>query len=250
MKNLFSILLCLAALPVFAQDEDEMILLQGAMVASGGSAPTPDIFWWKLNEGSGTSITGDGTTGGDDGTTDATWADGGLDFNGSSQDAATSSNITSGTNIVTVTLWVNTDTGDNSTRMWVELSYSATVNVPGFLIYTDANGLNGYLSGTTGGRQETVAQPAAGTWFCYAFVFDNSTATGDVKIYKDGTELTPAAPSPNDKTGTSNFTVQPIYVGARNSSTFWFDGGLDDIRVYSGELNASQISAIYSAGRQ
>lgn len=38
MKKLFALLICLAALPVLAQDEDELILLQAA-VAGGGSSP-------------------------------------------------------------------------------------------------------------------------------------------------------------------------------------------------------------------
>lgn len=41
MKTLFALLLCLAALPVLAQDEEEMILLQAAAATGGGGgSPT------------------------------------------------------------------------------------------------------------------------------------------------------------------------------------------------------------------
>lgn len=200
----------------------------------GNVAPTPDILWWKFLEGSGTDI---GATVGTDGTTDASWVTGktgsgfALEFNGTSQNAETSNTVTYGTNTITLCAWFWFDV-TTGTRMLLESS--ATYITPNcFGIFVDANLLYASNTGATGERQEYIAFSTTGAWVHLAVVL---TPT-DNKIFVDGVEQATTITN-NNRTGTADYSAQTLFVGARNSGSLFFDGRIDDLRIYSGDVSA------------
>lgn len=240
MKCLISILflLCLSA---NAQHEMKRMSVGSLQQASSGAASsTPDILWWKFQDGSGTTVT---AAVGTNGTTDAAWVTGksgsgfALDANGTSQEAQSSSVVTFNTNIVTVALWAFLD-ATNSFRMLFESGTGAQTD--SFTCYTGNNVINAFVYGTTGVRTEVVSVPTTNYWYHLLLVFDNSTGNGDLKIYIDGVEKT-TTPS-TSKTGTSNFTARTLNLFARNAASSRMDGKLDDVRIYSGDRSADAVS--------
>lgn len=251
MKWLASVCLALCVFHATAQfNFSDPAFVAPRAAAGGTTAPTPDIYWNKFTDGSGTTAT---ATTGPNLTHDADWITGksgsdyALDFNGTSDDGATASAITYSTNKITVCGWFWWDTV-TSTRVLFESSANYNDNGDTFLIYTDVvsstNSLQAAVRGaSTKIRREGIATPATGAWRHLAFVLDHSTTAGDVKIFLDGAEQTTLIHA-NTKDTSTNFTAQTLNVFARNRASLWSDGRLDDLRVYSGELTAEQITAV------
>lgn len=206
-------------------------------IAEGGGtppSPVPDILWWKFGEGSGTSI---GATVGPNGTTDASWVVGksgsgfALDFNGTTQDAATSAAVSYGANIITICAWVF-PRAMVGTRVLFESS-EVYANPNSFGVFADTGNLFVSNTGATGERQEYIASPPAGAWVHLAVVL---TPT-DNKIFLNAVEQSTTV-SVNTRTGTANYAAQTLFVAARNASSLFANGVLDDVRIYSGDRSA------------
>jgi hypothetical protein len=210
---------------------------------------TPDLLWWKLNEGSGTTIAGTAATS-DDGTTDADWATGKsgsgscLNYDGSSDDSLTDANIAWGTNIITICGWLYLDSTASDRLVWTTTSLDpfgshandATAFISGELLYLQ-------LFGTTNRRRENMAVPSTGSWKHLLVVYDASTATGDMRLWLDGAEQTLTL-GDNLHDGTSNFVTDKFVCGMRLGGSMFYDGKMDDVRVYSGDRSASVANII------
>jgi hypothetical protein len=205
--------------------------------------PTPDLLHWPLNGPPGTTITasvGPGST-----TNTGTLNNDFLSMAAGNLSFQSSSNVTYSTNIVTLALWIkfpNNAAGP--------ILRSQHINdIPSWEIGRNGATFAALIRGATGSRNEEIIEPfgAAPTpWGHLAVVFDNSTATGDVKIYINGT-VAATSIAANDKTGTANFAAGLVSVKSIFSEGQVVD--LDDVRLYAGELTAGQISAIHAAGR-
>jgi len=221
--------------------------------ARRGGSPVPDLLWWKLNEGSGTTLTDSSTGGAGGGTHDADYVTGksgsgyALDFNGTSDDGATSAAITYNTDTITVAFWINRDS-TTGVRMILESSNNLNNAESGFGIYIDGSKIAVGFRTLPGGqyRNENISAPAAGEWHHVALVlkrnYNNGSTYGDIVFYVDGTEVASTV-TLNAITTTSNWSNQVLYVGARNRASFWYSGLLDDVRIYTGDRSAD-IAAI------
>ena len=249
---LLFLLTCLAASAQVFLSGNSLIsgnVMLGSYTAAAVAAPTPDILWWQMTNGSGTTVTASvGANGSFDGPWVASGNDYALNFDATSR-ALTVSAVTPSTNCVTICVWVslrNTNTtmiiAESSVQYWSTTdAWDISVQPTGELYIGS--------TGTTGERSEYYPGIPTSTWTHLAAVIDHKTATGDCKLYVNGSEVTANSINPNTKSGTANFASQVIYVGARNSSTLRLDALLDDFRVYSGELSAAQIQAIYNQVR-
>lgn len=221
--------------------------------ARRSGSPVPDMLWWKLNEGSGTTLTDSSTGGGAGGEHDADYVTGksgsgyALDFNGSSDDGATSATLAYDTDTLTIAFWMNRDS-TTGVRMILESSTNLNNTNGGFGVYIDGTNLVvGFRALPSGHyRSESIAAPAVGEWHHVALVmkrnYNNGATYGDVVFYVDGTEVASTVVL-NAITVTSNWSTQVLYVGARNRSSLWFSGLLDDVRIYTGDRSAD-IAAI------
>lgn len=86
--------------------------------------------------------------------------------------------------------------------------------------------------------------PSPTTWDHW--VFTNSAISGTMKCYKNGVLML-------SKTGNGNFSSatanKDLLIGGGlgvNSAYLWFNGSLDDIRIYGRELNTADINALYN----
>jgi hypothetical protein len=82
---------------------------------------------------------------------------------------------------------------------------------------------------------------ADGNWHHFATSVPDSGNSGGVKLYVDG-----AATSGSGTTSINTSNANDIKIGT-DGSTF-FNGQLDDVRLYNAELNASMIAKLYGSG--
>lgn len=204
--------------------------------------PTPSLLHWPLNDTAGTTITasvGPGST-----TNTGTLNSDFLSMATGNGAFGSSSDITWGTNLVSVSFWHR------------RASYTGTAPIfrsgyinPAPRFQFDQNGslTRVYVIGATG---EVVNEYdflfTLNTWQHVVAVYDNTTGTGAIKLYLDGSLATPTSTG-STKTGTANFATDTFYIKSIFSDLQSFD--LDDLRIYSGELSGSEVTAIYSAGR-
>lgn len=213
------------------------------------TAPTP-ILWWKLNDGSGTAIA---AANGPAGTTDAAWVTGqsgsgtALDFNGTSHDGHSTSAVSfGGAQVITICGWYFFDDITTVQNIWESDTHWSTSTNGSYLSQLDTGGFVVAMKGTGGtatARIETAAAPATGAWVHIAVVCDNSTPTGAIKIYYDGVMQTTTIDD-NDKAGSPAFEDKPIYVGARSGTSLFYNGRIDDVRIYGRELTGTEINAV------
>src|SRR6185295_11995350 len=89
--------------------------------------------------------------------------------------------------------------------------------------------------GTYGGVNVFVGAPSAiplNTWTHLAQTYDGST----IRLYVNGTQVASAA-----RTGALQTTTSPLWIGGNNPYGEYFQGRIDDARVYSRALSASEI---------
>jgi hypothetical protein len=80
----------------------------------------------------------------------------------------------------------------------------------------------------------TLAQDS--TLHHYALIADGA---GNLSLYRDGVWL-------EDKTGDTSFTINTIGKAYNNNNSYNFSGSLDEVRVFGGALNATQVNEIYN----
>ena len=234
---------------IFTVSADRRRLLMARNVAA---EPTPDIWWGKLNEGSGTTFA---STISPNGTNTAAWttatpsgSGAALLFTGTtnSYKAATVGAVTYGSaSTITVTFWARM-ASTNSTKMVLESSTSAFVNAA-WEVILDANAL-GFLMGRGVASQylyQNMTPPPVNTTNHFAVIFDRIPSAGTITVYMNGSVQSLATVNNNiGATGTfANFT---LHIGNRDGNANFFDGMIDDVRIYNGALNVTQIDAIRS----
>ncbi len=225
-------------------------------ISNNVPAPTPDIVWFKMNEGTGTTLSNE-IGGQPNAATNGSWIDGGQEFNGTTQSASTATNINySSSSIVTLSAWWSLN--DLTTiQVLTESSVSVDVSSPAFLLYIDSGEFIVGFTSTTGGRYHSFETPTTGVSTNIVAVFDMSTMNdgthfGVVKLFYNGVQQTP--------TGTNNVNTSTVSVSFGNyqlsiarrilGGLYFYNGKCDDYRIYNGELTGPQITAIYNAGPQ
>ena len=203
------------------------------------------VGYWKLDEGSG-SIFYDASGTGNDGTLSSTGTarssslpsplvfdnQNSVSFSGGYGLLGT--NSLPATNVAqTIAFWANI-TSTATTQTIVALNgTSNAVNVG----ITAGQGLT--VTSNNGTVLVSATAPTTGAWHHIAYVYDGA---GGQKLYVDGVATT--ATATNDTGSASR-----AYLGtSAPPSTNLYSGGLDDLRVYSVALTATQVSALY-AGR-
>lgn len=253
MKSILAFLLLMTLpLPVIGQQ----MVLNPYIFASSTQPDNPLILHYVFSEGSGTSIA-DTSGNGYNGTLNgATWVTGksgsgfALQFDGSN-DYAQTATITFGANIITICAWVYWDAFSDNNDLLLELSPVTDSNDNTFFINPNSSSpasvvhprIQSGSGGTALWRGETFTRWSPTTWTHLAFVLDNSTTAGDIKVYIDGV-LTGTTIEINTKDQTGDFKTDVLNIMSRNGANLFAAGRVDDLRIYNGELTSTEVGLV------
>lgn len=207
--------------------------------------PTIAVTWLKMDETSGT-IAEDATGNNNIGTlvNGPTWIAGrianALNLNGTNQHVLLPNNITSNLNDFTIATWVYWNGGGNWQRIF-DFGSGTTFNMfltPRF----STNGNPRFAITTSGGNGEqridsNQALPS-GAWSHVAVTLSGSTG----RLYINGVQVGQ----------NTSMTLRPANLGATTQNRIgrsqyndpYFNGRLDDFRLYAGALSASDIATL------
>lgn len=220
--------------------------------ATSGMDPggAPPVGWWKMDEGSGTLVmdaTGNGNNGTLSGTTIPTWKSAGyckkggcLSFDGSSGKITTGSYTGFGsTNSHTYSAWINIKSFAGPFLTVIDRSPSSGGGGTSLAIYQQKisflyNGSSLWSQGNS-----TLSQ---NKWYFIALAYDSST--NKVGFYLNGApDGTPGALGSFDP-GTSPSS----YIGVYQGNSGYFNGTLDDVKIYNYARTPAQIAYDYNKG--
>jgi hypothetical protein len=202
------------------------------------------VGWWRLDEGSGTTAA-DSSGNGNDGTLrgDPQWVagvvGGALDFDGNGDYIDCGNNpIFNITDEITLAIWVNAnDNGNSEHNCWMgkgDNTYAIkhqSGNYLEFFIYDGDWHSTHYTTNLTS---------LNGDWHHMAGTFDGS----ELKFYLDGELAANLVYS-----GTIGTTSDHVTIGENSQATGrYFDGMLDDARIYNEALSADDIMSVMMGG--
>jgi len=160
---------------------------------------------------------------------------GAFNFDGSNDKINTGNNGFS--DPISVTGWGRKEAGG---QPYFVNAYQATSNGNWFwLIAPDITRVqvSFYCSGGEAKVLNTSVNISNNTWHHHAFTYDS---TNGLDVYVDGTNIGSASPRGSWP------QASPILIGeATNGSRYW-DGDIEDVRIYDTKLSGSQVSDIYN----
>jgi hypothetical protein len=200
--------------------------------------------YYQFNSTSGTSAT-DASGNGNTGTlSNATFTASGKFYYGYSA-TNTSARVTVadsaslGLTSFTIATWANFTTTTGS-QYFMEKAVLSTADNYFFYWQTGTGYTCGFYDGATFQQMTVAGTPTTGTWAHFACTYDNTTKA--LKIYKDGTSIGTSTVSNSPVANTGSLGVGwNVYGGAGS-----FTGLLDDARLYSRALTASDITELYN----
>ena len=218
---------------------------------------SPNLLWWKLNDGSGLTFTADV---GPNGSTPAltSWNTGANGNPTSSAQASgddnwlSDSSITYGTT-ASVSLWLYETDWDpapsGSYQPIIISSSSSYADVESWHLYAEDGILYVMMMGTTGYKRIALGTISASAWHHIVFVMDTAASGGSGALtgYVDGVDVT--ALLDDTKTGSSAFTASVLYLAREQrpgATAGFYNGVVDDLRIYDYGLTAANVSAIYA----
>ena len=160
----------------------------------------------------------------------------GASFNGSSSRIAIAHNsVFNITSAITLLAWIKTtSTGGNQILCKYDDSFYFAVNGSTFNSGKIQMYLNNVSSGwLTGG---TVND---GNWHFVVGTYDGST----IKLYIDGSLSTSVSASGSIQTGSN-----PVEIGTRTAISYYFNGDIDEIGIWSRALSSTEVSELYNSG--
>jgi hypothetical protein len=128
----------------------------------------------------------------------------------------------------TMSFWVKETSGGG-----IYMSKYINDNVPSSQFYIASNSMSG-----NGTNSITFSAPN-NSWNHFAVILKDGS--GNSKIYKNGSLLNSGSLNINSSTSSTKFNI-----GRLTSGSGYFNGSLDDIRIYKKELNVAQLQNIYA----
>ncbi len=225
--------------------------LADAEIAELAKLPGP-VVHWRLDETSGTTAVD--AEGNHDGTltNGPTWTpaliNGGLEFDGSNDFVDGGSFDVVGVGL-TMIGWFRADAIGTNDPRFVSKASGTAVQDAYWQLSTSNTGSNRFLrmrlkaGGTTSELIDSSVSLNPGQWYQAAATYD--AYSGEMRLYLDGSQIASgshAVGGPVD----ANPTV-PVALGANGPPERFFDGLLDDFRIYDRPLGAIEISELYDA---
>lgn len=229
--------------------------------------------YWSFNEGNGTIATdfsGNGNHGtlstfASPATSASGWTNQGrlgeaLHFDGNNDEVITADiNATDGTQNMTVSFWIKTDALADWTNLLSKINGTSGWSVgTGNGNDVDAGGNDDLvfypdLLGSGDGVYTDIDAHQTGVWEHWIVAFDGTIVNDldSVRFYKNGVEIT----TKDQTAGIGNTTdsnTTPISIGGDDINTGGgdaeFDGIIDEVRIYSRTLTATEAMSLYGSG--
>jgi chitodextrinase len=216
-----------------------------AEATTGATSPVPPglVGAWGFSEGAG-STTADASGGGNVATiTGATWTNQGrfgnaLSFNGAGNvlrvASSASLNLTSG---MTLSAWIRPTASQTGWRTIVQRQADAYFLTAG----SDAGTLRPAGGGTIGGGVSYVTGPTANplnTWTHVAVSYDGA----NLRIFINGAQVATRVSG-----GSIQTVANPLWIGGNTPYGEYFQGLIDEVRVYNRALTAGEIQTDMNA---
>ena len=236
--------------PPAVAGSDTITAQLGSFQATASVTIVAPVGWWKFNEGTGTTAY-DSSANGDNGTiTNCTWLappNGGngtsaLGFNGSSS-VVSLGNPTElqnfATDQITFAAWIKP--ASITTNQYI-IAYKVNPNNYVYLMITSSGTYQVGFDGSGTFHDASVAIPSQdlNSWVHLAGTFDGQTW----RLYRDGQLVASSADS------TTLINLSSTYgwgIGATTyplSAADYFDGAIDDVRIYSTAISSSAIPGL------
>jgi Concanavalin A-like lectin/glucanases superfamily/Glycosyl hydrolases family 2, sugar binding domain/Glycosyl hydrolases family 2/Glycosyl hydrolases family 2, TIM barrel domain len=212
------------------------------LVANTMTVPTDYVGYWPLDETSGT-IAHDASFTGNNGTVNgAVWnADGKingcLSFNGVNDEVQISNSLN---NDFSMSFWIRT-TQTAGTGQWYQGAGLVDGDVPGNANDFGVSLLESKLAFGVGNPDTTIVSTNSindGTW--HQCVVTRRQATGIMDLYVDGHLEGSGAANTNSLDASAN-----LLFGAIESGGGYFNGNLDEVKLFDRALGANEVAALY-----
>lgn len=209
------------------------------------------VGWWKFDEEnvSGTAI--DSSSGGKNGTyygsmtnSDVTTGSIGkaLDFDGSDDYVSNASFSINGNAAGTLSFWMKTST--NQSLKYPIAIPQASAGTNGFDFYFNgSNNINFFINGSVANNDlgMTGVTYADGNWHHIVGTYDGTTQS----LYFDGILKSSATTA----SGTIEAAAGEINIGRFGAFGAYYTGEVDEVRIYSKSLSASEVNILYQLGQ-
>lgn len=195
-------------------------------------AATGLVSWYKFDAGSGTSAVNSGTNSpGNNGTltNGSTWtaspivySQNAIDLDGTNDDISIGTPLPTSSSF-TKEAWVYATETSGSHNILSSSGSPFWIN-------------NGRLKAGIGGTIEVISDPGtfpSNTWVHVAVTFDNPTNT--MRLYRNGTLVA------SSTSVTSNYSGESMYIGSWQGSMSFFEGRIDEVRIWNTARTATQI---------
>lgn len=212
----------------------------GRMAAQAASYDSGMIAHWALDDGSGTTAAD--STGSFAGTltNSPSWVaghvgSGAVSFNGTNNKMQTGVNPRTALNNAdfSISIWANP-----STLNFGKFLFSAS-NQGSQRFYLREDTGSQITVGLSGWNQTTSSVFSTGSWHHFVLVLSGGTG----QLYHNGTLLMSGNVTADMPSASLSFGADE-----QNTSSSYFAGSLDDIRVYNRALSSVEVSSLYSAG--
>lgn len=214
----------------------------GASQAQGGSRLDSGLAgYWKMDDGSGTNAT-DSSTNGNTGTlaNGPTWTTGqigsAVDFDGTDDYMSATLDGTTLTQL-SVSFWMNCDLIGSTQNGIFQWANSLSSNYPFVAVFKTQgqDSVRIYLDGDY--RQNNIAI-TNGTWTHITLTLNTANLWS---FYKDGSFV---GTYQDDSTHTYQSNAATLYF-ANGAAPSYFDGKLDEARIYTRTLSADEVAELY-----
>lgn len=214
----------------------------GPVISSDSLTTTGLVGWWKLDDGTGTTATD--ATGGSDGTLKggAVWTsgrfDGAVAFNGSSQyiNIPVTAALNATTDKVTVSAWFKANATGSPEKRIVSMPSSETAGSERYALTLNGNKLKFWVGKNAGDDSVATAFTDTTQWHHAVGVYDGTTMT----LYLDGVEV--GSKNTQYSGNIRDHTNGNLQIGRYGPDWGqYFDGKIDDVRIYYRALSASEI---------